>query len=339
LTLLGHIHLQHPYGLVAVMMLPWLLWSGRKRRGAPRAVVHPAAAWLRQSFVVSRMASPHLLRWLVAAAWVIWCVALAEPQWVNGQVSVSRQGRDIMLMVDLSGSMVIRDFSLAGHHISRLRAVKHVLAPFIEERAADRVGLVVFGEDAYVQTPLTYDHALVRQLLNATRLGLVGERTAIGKGIALAVKHLKQAADIRQSSGGQVIVLLTDGRNNAGAITPVHAAGLARAFGIRIYTVGVGARLPRHIAAGLDDRLIRNTGSLNEGELKAIAKVTGGAYFRATDTSALASIAARISHLEKVEDQHTVYFESVELYPELIWAGLAVFALALIRGRGMAALP
>jgi len=280
-----------------------------------------------------------MLRWFVGAVWVIWCLALAEPQWVNGEVSVSRQGRDIMLVVDLSGSMVIRDFYDAGRQINRLQAVKHVLAPFIEERAADRVGLVVFGEDAYVQAPLTYDHVLVRQLLNNARLGLLGDRTAIGEAVALAVKHLKLAADVRKSGGGQVVILLTDGRNNAGSIMPMHAAGLAQALGIRIYTIGVGAPSRAYSGTGSDGRFIRNATSLNERELKMIAGATGGNYFRATDAAALARIAANINHLEKVEDQHTVYFESVELYPVLILAGLAMFAAAIMLGRGMAAVP
>lgn len=325
---IGHLHLQHPYGLLALILLPWILWFRRGRKAAPRVLVHPAAAWLKQAFNASGITSPRLLRLLVALVWLLWSVALAEPQWVNGQTSVSRYGRDIMLAVDLSGSMAIHDFYVSNNAISRLQAIKQVLVPFIEERSADRIGLVVFGEQAYVQTPLTYDHALVQQLLDKTETGLVGDRTAIGNAVALSVKHLKHAADVRKAAGGQVIVLLTDGRNNIGSITPEHAAGMARALGIRIYTVGVGGANAPDVNAQLD-----------ESGLKAIAADTHGKYFRATDSAALARVAVEINRLEKVKDKHTVYFESEELYPLFICAGLLLFVLVLVRARSLAALP
>jgi Ca-activated chloride channel homolog len=339
---IGHLHFQHPWGLISLAMLPWLLWTGSaRRRAAPRMLVHPAAAWVKRSFAANLATSPRLLMVLVALIWSLWCMAMAEPQWVNGEISVSRYGRDIMLLVDLSGSMVINDYAGAGGEISRLQAVKQVLTPFIEERATDRIGLVVFGEQAYVQTPLTYDHELVRKLLDMTKIGLVGDRTAIGDGIALAVKHLKHAADVRRSGGGQVIILMTDGRNNTGVMTPDHAAELARALGIRIYTVGVGSsgavnvRVDRPFASGAG----HTVAALDEPGLKHIAAITGGKYFRATDSSALARVADEINRLEMVKDKHTSYFESVELYPEFVIAGLVILMAALIRGRSLAALP
>jgi Ca-activated chloride channel homolog len=326
---IGHMHLQHPWGLLPLLILPWLLWTGFARQGESRSLVHPAATWLKESFAANRAASPRLLMVLVGLVWVLWCIALAEPQWVNGEVSVSRYGRDIMLLVDLSGSMVINDYSGPGGGISRLQAVKQMLTPFIEERATDRIGLVVFGEQAYVQTPLTYDHELVRELLDKTQIGLVGDRTAIGDGIALAVKHLKHAADVRKAGGGQVIILLTDGRNNTGTMTPEHAAEIAQALGIRIYTIGVGS------SNGSSD----SATGLDEPGLKHIADITGGKYFRATDSAALSRVADEINQLEKVQDKHTAYFESVELYPGFIIVGLIVLIVAFIRGRSMAALP
>jgi len=229
-----HIHLQHPAGLAALLLLPWLLWHRRSDKQVPRVLVHPAAAWVRDSFQVS-MSRPALMRWLMAGVWLLWSLALAQPQWVNGESSESRYGRDIMLAVDLSGSMAIHDFDSSGVGISRLEAIKQVLVPFIEERSADRLGLVVFGDQAYVQTPLTYDHQLVQHLLTQTETGLVGDRTAIGNAIALSIKHLKHAADVRRAGGGQVIVLLTDGRNNSGSISPEHAAGMARARNSYLY--------------------------------------------------------------------------------------------------------
>jgi Ca-activated chloride channel family protein len=290
--------------------------------------VHPASPWLKQSFAGGMVTSPRLLMALMALTWVLWSLALAEPQWVNGEISVSRYGRDIMLLVDLSGSMVINDYANPSGEISRLQAVKQVLTPFIEERATDRIGLVVFGEQAYVQTPLTYDHVLVRRLLEQTKIGLVGDLTAIGDGIALAVKHLQHAASVRRAGGGQVIILLTDGRNNSGLMAPARAAELARALGIRIYTIGVGA-------SGSSSA----TTDLNAPSLKHVAAITGGEYFRATDSTALAQVADKINRLERVKDRHTTYFQSVELYPAFILAGLLVLAIAVVRSRGLAALP
>lgn len=324
---LWHIHLQHPAGLAALLLLPWLLWHRRSKKHVPRVLVHPAAAWLKQSFNAS-IPRPTLMRWLMAGVWLLWSLALAQPQWVNGQSSESRYGRDIMLAVDLSGSMAIHDFSSSGASISRLDAIKQVLVPFIEERSADRLGLVVFGEQAYVQTPLTYDHQLVQRLLNQTETGLVGDRTAIGNAIALAVKHLRHAAEVRKAGGGQVIVLLTDGRNNSGSITPEHAASMARALGVRIYTVGVGG-------VGVED----SEDGLNEPQLKNLAADTHGKYFRATDSAALARIAVAINRLEKVKDEHTVYFDVRELYPYFACAGLMLFLLLLLRAQSLAALP
>jgi Ca-activated chloride channel family protein len=327
LVRITHLHFQHPWGLLALALLPGVLWIGSRRsRGAMRVLVHPASPWLKQSFAGGMVTSPRLLMALMALAWVLWSLALAEPQWVNGEISVSRYGRDIMLLVDLSGSMVINDYTGPSGEISRLQAVKQVLTPFIEERATDRIGLVVFGEQAYVQTPLTYDHVLVRRLLDKAKIGLVGDRTAIGDGIALAVKHLQHAAEVRRAGGGQVIMLLTDGRNNTGIMAPDHAAKLAQALGIRIYTIGVGSSG----GSGTD---------LDEPGLKHVAAITGGEYFRATDSTALAEVADQINRLEQVKDRHTSYFQSVELYPGFILAGLLVLAIALVRSRGLAALP
>ncbi len=357
MDILGHLRMLHPWGLAALVVLPWLLWDRHPGDLQPRALAHPSLAWLRHSFPVHRMSSLRLLRILTVLVWVLWCLALTDLEWVGGEISVSREGRDIMLLVDLSGSMVIRDFSLSGEPLSRLQslrhvfnnfaqrnsalesgntlnrlqAIQHVLSPFIMERASDRLGLLVFGDEAYIQSPLTYDHELVRQLLLRERIGRVGEKTAIGTAIALAVKHLAQAARVRKMGGGQVIVLLTDGRNNAGVISPLHAAKLARSMGIRIYTVGVGSRLKM---AGGDEAT-----SLDEKTLKAIARLTSGSYFRATDTGALVRIAGQINKLEKVEDQHTDYISSLALYPALLLAGLAVGCLMIFLARGRTAVP
>lgn len=357
MDILGHLRFAHPWGMLALAVLPWLLWNRRPKDLQPRALAHPSLTWLHHSFPTRRMVNSRLLCMLAALVWILWCLALSNPQWVDGEISVSREGRDIMLLVDLSGSMVIRDFSLSGKAVNRLhtikhvfnnfahrdvglesgnilnrlQAIQHVLAPFIMERAADRLGLVVFGDEAYIQAPLTYDHELVQQLLLQERIGRVGDKTAIGTAITLAVKHLEQAARVRKMGGGQVIVLLTDGRNNAGVIAPLHAAKLARSLGVRIYTVGVGSHL-KMVGGSL-------AASLNEKELKSIARLTTGAYFHATDTGALVRIADQINRLEKVENQHTDYLSSVALYPALLLAGLAMGCLMIFLARGRVAIP
>lgn len=174
--------------------------------------------------------------WFLYAAWLLLLIGAAKPMWIGDPVNIPVSGRDLMLAVDLSGSMEADDFVLNGARVDRLTAVKNVAGKFIERRQGDRIGLVLFGKRAYVQTPLTFDRKTVRYMLNEAEIGLAGKETAIGDGIGLAVKRLRDRPE-----GSRVLILLTDGANTAGEITPLKAAELAKTVGLKIYTIGVGA--------------------------------------------------------------------------------------------------
>jgi Ca-activated chloride channel family protein len=225
-----------------------------------------------------------LLAWLV---WGLLLLAVARPYWLGEPLELPLAGRDLMLAVDLSGSMQQQDFQLAGRPVDRLEAVKAIAGEFVERREGDRLGLILFGSRAYLQTPLTYDRATVRSMLADAVIGLAGRETAIGDAIALAVKRLRE-----QPEGSRVLILLTDGANTAGTLAPMAAAGLAAETGVRIYTIGIGAvRGPR---AGL----ARPGTELDPAALQAIAQATGGRYFPAADVEQLSAVYAELDRLE-----------------------------------------
>jgi Ca-activated chloride channel family protein len=229
---------------------------------------------------------------LKAFAWTLLVVAAARPIWLGPPEPVTTQGRDLMLALDLSGSMETADFEVSGRAIDRLSVVRAVAQDFVAHREGDRVGLVLFGSRAYLQAPLTFDRDTVVEMLGEGEIGLAGEETAIGDAIGLAVKYLRdRPADER------VLVLLSDGASNAGALEPMRAAEIAAQAGVKIYTIGIGSDRavvntpfgPRQVAASAD---------LDERTLSDIANHTGGLYFRARDTNALVEIYQRIDALE-----------------------------------------
>lgn len=229
-----------------------------------------------------------------ALAWLIWTLlvlAAARPQWLGDPVVLPLAGRDLMLAVDVSGSMQQEDYRLDGRPVTRLDVVKAVAGRFIERRESDRLGLILFGSRAYLQTPLTHDRRTVRTLLEEAVIGLAGRETAIGDAIALAIKRLHE-----QPQDNRVLVILTDGSNTAGNIAPVEAARLAASAGVRIYTIGIGGgpvgiRTPFGMLAqpGTD---------LDPVTLQAIAVATGGHYFQATDTAQLEQVYDELDRLE-----------------------------------------
>lgn len=265
-------------------------------------------------------ATPNRARsWLAACAWLALIAAAARPQWLGEPIEQSVSGRDLLLAVDLSGSMEIEDFILAGRAVDRLTATKHVAGEFIERRAGDRIGLILFGERAYLQAPLTFDRETVRILLEEAVIGLAGDKTAIGDAIGLAVKRLRQNPENQR-----VLILLSDGANTAGAVLPLQAAELAASEHLKIYTIGVGAE--RMVVAGLfGAREVNPSQDLDEETMTAIAEKTGGRYFRAKDTEELAKIYRVLDQLEPVEKERLSYRPYVELY---YWP----LALALLLG-------
>ena len=263
---------------------------------------------------------------LAAIAWILLLTAAAQPKWSGDPVSIPRSGRDLMLAVDMSGSMDTKDMMLGQQSVDRLSAVKTVISPFIEQREGDRIGLVLFGERAYLQTPLSYDRKTIQQMLYEAVIGLAGEKaTAIGDAIGLAVKRLKDLpADQSQS---RVLILLTDGSNNAG-MDPITAAKLAKQIGIKIYTIGFGAD-EMIVRSVFGRQRVNPSRDLDEKTLQEIAMATGGRYFRARDARELADIYIILDQLEPVESDSFTYRPTRALfyYPLSIAFLLSLFIL------------
>lgn len=237
--------------------------------------------------------------WLALSAWLLLVLAAARPERIGDELEVPVSGRNLMLAVDLSGSMDAKDFELGNRKVDRLTATKAVASDFIERRKGDRIGLILFGERAYLQVPLTLDRETVNILLMESFIGLAGEKTAIGDAITLAVKRIHDQGDI---GAEQVLVLLTDGANTAGAVDPLKAAELAAQIGLRIYSIGIGADqlLVPSITGGT--RRVNPSADLDEDTLTKIAELTGGRYFRARDTAALQDIYRLVDELEPVAE-------------------------------------
>ncbi len=242
--------------------------------------------------------------WLAALVWLLVIVAAARPEWIGDAMELPVSGRDLMLAVDISGSMQTQDFEMSGRAVDRLTATKAVADAFIERRRGDRVGLILFGSNAYVQTPLTFDRKTVRRLLDEAVIGLAGKATAIGDAIGLAVKRMKEGKTA--ASHDQVLILLTDGVNDAGVVSPIQAAELAAKRGLTIYTVGIGADAMM-IQSFFGSRQVNPSAELDEKTLTAIAEKTGGKYFRAHNTKELQQIYHLIDKLEPVEKDKQIY--------------------------------
>ncbi|WP_031372621.1 vWA domain-containing protein [Lysobacter antibioticus] len=258
--------------------------------------------------------------WLLWLAWALLCIAAARPQQLGEAVQPPQAGRDMMLALDLSGSMSEPDMALNDAPVDRLTAAKAVLADFLDRRVGDRIGLIVFGRQAYVLTPLTLDRDTVRDQLKDSVVGLAGQETAIGDAVGLAVKRLRE-----QPSGQRVLILLTDGVNTAGALDPNKAAELARDHQVRIHTIAFGG----DGSLSLFGFKIAVPGGdpLDETSLRAIAQTTGGRFFRARDTAELAGIYAEIDRIEPVQRPGKAVRPRIERY---VWPLAAAFALALL---------
>ncbi|MDQ3618176.1 MAG: VWA domain-containing protein [Pseudomonadota bacterium] len=259
--------------------------------------------------------------WLVWIAWIFLCIAAARPQELGEAVQPPQVGRDMMLALDLSGSMSQPDMELGGRPVDRLTAAKAVLADFLDRRGGDRVGLIVFGRRAYALTPLTLDRATVRQQLADSVVGLAGQETAIGDAIGLAVKRLRD-----QPEGQRVLILLTDGVNTAGAIEPGKAAELASDNGVRVHTVAFGGDGTMSVF-GFQLPMPGGGDEIDEASLRDIAARTGGRFFRARDTAELGGIYAEIDRLEPIERPGQAVRPRIERYA---WPLTAAFAIALL---------
>ena len=262
--------------------------------------------------------------WALVTAWILLVLAAARPERIGDELEVPVSGRNLMLAVDLSGSMDAKDFELGNRRVDRLTATKAVASDFIGRREGDRIGLILFGERAYLQVPLTLDRETVRILLLEAFIGLAGEKTAIGDAITLAVKRIYEQG---AAAGEQVLILLTDGANTAGEIDPIKAAELAQQIGLRIYTIGIGAEqmMISSITGGM--RRVNPSADLDEKTLTRIAQLTGGRYFRAKDTAGLQQIYRLLDDMEPVAEPEAGFRPVKSLY---YWPLGGAFVLAAL---------
>ncbi|MCF5707978.1 VWA domain-containing protein [Pseudomonas syringae] len=265
-----------------------------------------------------RQRSPFLLIWLLLL------MAAARPQWLGEPLPIAASGRDLLVAVDVSGSMDYPDMQWRSDDVSRLVLVQHLLGDFLEGRQGDRVGLILFGSQAFVQAPLTFDRRTVRIWLDEARIGIAGKNTAIGDAIGLALKRLRL-----RPANSRVLVLVTDGANNGGQIDPITAARLAANEGVKIYTIGIGSDPDK---SGIQGLLGLNPSlDLDEPTLKDIASLSGGQYFRARDGDQLEKIRATLDSLEPVAQQPTQARPAQVFYQWPLAAALLLSVLLVIR--------
>lgn len=314
-------------GLFLILPLPWLV-----RRFLP-PVASAAQTALKVPFlddfaVAQGAALRSEAQWPLRIAVLAWCllvVAAARPQWLGEPIEQAVSGRDLMLAIDLSGSMEERDFVSNRQPIDRLTAAKSVVRDFIARRSGDRIGLILFGTQAYLQTPLTFDRKTVMTLLDEAVLGLAGENTAIGDAIGLAVKRLR-----KQQDNSRVLILLTDGANTAGEIAPLKAAELAAKEKLKIYTVGIGAD-EMLVRSFFGTRKVNPSQDLDEKTLTSIAQTTGGQYFRARDSEELNKIYQMLDQLEPVQKDRQYFRPQKELFYWPLAAALLLTAGIYLR--------
>ncbi len=260
---------------------------------------------------------------LLSLCWICLLASAARPTWVGDPVSLPASGRDLFLAVDISGSMETRDMLWNGDYFQRLSIVKVVVGDFVKRRQSDRLGLILFGTRAYVQTPLTFDRNTVKQLLDESQLGFAGEKTAIGDAIGMAVKQLR---DRPQES--RIVILLTDGANTAGQVDPIKAAELAAKAGVKIYTIGMGAdEMITGGFLGFGQRRVNPSAELDEPTLRSIAEQTGGQYFRARSPEDLHSVYQQLDLLEPIEQEAEVFRPTQTLFHWPLAAALGLLSL------------
>lgn len=301
--------------LALLFPLPFLIrllpLSSKSSEEAVPALHFPALHRLKSAFSTAQTVqkkADRLFFILLSLSWFFLVIALMQPEKVDQFKQVKNKGYDLMLAVDISGSMQAVDFSTQSKVISRLDATKDVVGSFVLGRQGDRVGLITFGESAYLHVPLTLDTVSVSRMLNDTVSGMAGNATAIGDAIGLSVKTLRERPE-----GSRVLVLLTDGEDNASSIPPLEAAKLAKQYGIRIYTIGIGTNDPVPFPTNYGGYGMAKI-KMDEELLKEIAALTGGHYFPASDKKVLESIYGKINELEKTESNQTLFLIREPLY-------------------------
>lgn len=259
----------------------------------------------------------------LGALWLCLVCAAMQPKWVGKAIELPVSGRDLLLAVDISGSMETEDMEINGQLLDRLTVVKYVVGEFVKRRQQDRLGLILFGTHAYLQAPLTFDRETLGTLLQEAQLGFAEEKTAIGNAVGLAIKRLQNRPDQHR-----VLILLTDGANTAGEVTPQKATELAKQAGVKIYTIGVGAdELTLRSLFNPRGRTVNPSADLDEAVLKNMAETTGGQYFRARNPAELANIYALLDELEPTEQEAETYRPEQQWFH---WPLLAALVLSFI---------
>src|SRR5450432_3674395 len=323
----------HPYLLLLLLLLPLLAWL-KGKRGSPPAFIYSSVKLVegltkaRSSRAGAMLAA---LRWLVLAAFI---VALAQPRLTKSQTTVKASGVDIVVALDMAGSMVSEDFIVNGKRVNRFNMAQSVLKGFIDKRPSDRIGLIVFATQAFIATPLTLDHDFLQENLNRLEIGAINQNaTAIGDALSTAVNRLR---DLKSKS--KIVILMTDGQNNSGKIQPLMAADAARALGIKVYTIGIGEQGEAPMPVGRNpytgQTVYQNVPvDVDEDTLQKIADVTGGKYYRADNAEKFRAIYAEIDKLEKTEAIINKYAEYQELFPWFVWSGLVLLPVELVLGQ------
>jgi Ca-activated chloride channel family protein len=309
----------YPYFLLLLLLLPFLAWL-KGKRGSPPAFLYSSVKLVKGLTRTRRSRAGNFLaalRWLTLA---IFIVALAQPRLTKSTTTVKASGIDIVVALDMSGSMNVPDYIIGNQRLSRFDIAKAVLKKFIDGRPADRIGLVVFATQAFIAAPLTLDHDFLQENLGRLTLGDIDAHyTAIGDGLATAVNQVR---DLKAKS--KIVILMTDGGNNSGKIDPVAAAHAARAFGVKVYTIGLGnADIVQQM--GLPPDYLPDTDTL-----KKISDLTGAKFYRANNADELTAIYADINKLEKTESVIKKYTEFKELFPWFVSSGLALLLLEII---------
>lgn len=320
----------HPWLLLLLLALPLLGWL--RRRWARDSAFLYSSVQLVKSVVPLRESSPS--RWLRRLRWLALCcliVALARPRVGEGEVTVTADGIDIVIAFDLSMSMAAEDFELAGRRANRVDAAKDVIRRFVERRPHDRLALIAFAGRPYVATPLTLDHAFLLQRLEQLKLGDIEDGTAIGSALAAALNRLRD-----QPATSRIVILMTDGQNNAGKVPPATAAQAAQTLGVRVYPIGVGTRgvapYPQTDVFGVTRHVPMNV-NIDEELLQSIAQETGGKYYRAVDTQSLRLIYHEIDQLEKTTAEVRSFQQHTEVFSWFAIPGFILLLLELILGH------
>jgi len=318
----------HPYFLLLLLLLPLLAWL-KGRRGEPPAFVYSSVQLLRGVLNITRARAGGFLtalRWLALALFII---ALAQPRLTKSETKVTASGVDIVVALDLSGSMRSEDFEVRGGRVNRFDMARAVLKQFIDQRPNDRIGLVVFAAQAFIATPLSLDHDFLVQNLDRLSIGTINaDQTAIGSALSTALNRLREV-----KSKSKIVILMTDGQNNAGKVAPLTAAEAAQALNVKVYTIGVGMRgqapMPGVDMFGRKFYQMIPV-DIDEDTLQKIAQMTGGKYYRADNAERFQAIYTEIDKLEKTEAEVKKFAQHRELFAWVITPGLGLLLLEVL---------